>query len=125
MLPTPATEPDLAELADRLQDAIVAADVEAASRIYADDLVVWHNYDRLDCDRATSLAAIAGMAAAYQRLTITDVRRDCLANGYVQRSVFHATTLDGTTDEVDAMMRVWVRGGRVTRIEEFTDRRRG
>ena len=53
------------------------------------------------------------------------MRRDCLANGYVQRSVFHATTLDGTTDEVDAMMRVWVRGGRVTRIEEFTDRRRG
>ncbi|WP_295702391.1 nuclear transport factor 2 family protein [Lapillicoccus sp.] len=120
-MPTPETQATIAVLADRLQDAIVAGDVEAASRIYADDLVVWHNYDRVDCDRATSLAAIATMATAYRRLTITDVRRDYLADGYVQRSAFHATNLDGATDEVDAMMRVWVRDGQVTRIEEYTD----
>lgn len=121
MLPTPETEAALASLADRLQDAIVAGDVEAAGEIYADDLVVWHNYDRVDCDRTTSLAAIATMATAYRRLTISDVRRDYLADGYVQRSVFHATARDGTTDDVDAMMRVWVRDGQVTRIEEYTD----
>jgi len=49
---------DLAAIADRLQDAIVAGDVETAGAIYAADLVVWHNYDRVDRDRAESLAAI-------------------------------------------------------------------
>ncbi|MEO9151255.1 MAG: nuclear transport factor 2 family protein [Lapillicoccus sp.] len=121
MLPTPETEAAIAALADRLQDAIVSGDVGAAQGIYADDLVVWHNYDRVDCDKATSVAAIASMATSYRSLTVSDVRRDYLADGYVQRSVFHATSLDGGTDEVDAMMRVWVREGRVTRIEEYTD----
>ncbi len=111
----------ITEIADALQEAIVAGDLAAADRIYADDVRVWHNYDGVERDKTESLAAIAAIHREYADFGISDVRRDLLADGYAQRSVFHVADHGGRRSAVDAMMRVWVTDGRVSRIEEYTD----
>jgi Xaa-Pro aminopeptidase len=125
MLPTPDTGTvdlaDLVAIADGIQHAILHGDLVAAEKLYAEHLIVWHNYDRVDCDKATSLRTIAVIRETYRELRISDVRRDYLGDGYVQRSVYHVVNQDGVSEAVDTMMRVWVAAGQITRIEEYSD----
>jgi Xaa-Pro aminopeptidase len=111
----------LEDVADGLQTAILTNDLDAADRLYADEVIVWHNYDGVDCDKATSLKTISTIHETYTEFGIRDVRRDYLPDGYVQRCVYTAVTPDGTSEAIDAMMRVWVSNDRITRIEEYTD----
>lgn len=112
---------DFEQLASDLQNAIVAGDLAAADRVYADDVIVWHNYDGLDCDKATSLKAITSIHEEYAEFGVSDVHRDFLADGYVQRTVFHGVDRAGTARAINTMMRVWVRDGQIYRIEEYSD----
>jgi len=109
-----------AAIADALIAAIVTGDRTAAERLYADDLVVWHNYDGIDRNKAASLELIDVLARDYAQVRATDIRIDHLADGYVQRTVFHTVDHAGNRAAVDAMMRVWVRDGRISRIEEYS-----
>jgi hypothetical protein len=112
----------MGELAERVQTAILMGDVATASAIYADDIVVWHNHDRIERSRDESLAAIASMATEFSDFAANHVRRDFLPDGYVQRCVFAGTDrASGNPFAVEAMMRVWSDGIHVTRIEEYTD----
>lgn len=111
----------IAEIADALQQAIVAGDQAAMDRIYTEDVLVWHNYDGIERDKAESLEAIAAIHREYVDFGISDVRRDYLHDGYVQRSIFHAVDQQGRRSAIDAMMRVWTVGDQICRIEEYTD----
>jgi hypothetical protein len=116
----------MADLAERIQTAIITGDVAAAAAIYAEDLVVWHNHDRIERTRDESLVAIANMASEFSDFTASQVRRDFLPDGYVQRCVFRGTDrAGGAPFAVEAMMRVWSDGIHVTRIEEYTDAAQG
>jgi hypothetical protein len=97
-----------------------------AAGIYADDLVVWHNHDRIGRTKAESLAAITDMAGEFDAFEAVDVRRDYLPDGYVQRGVFRGIDRAAAIPfAVEAMMRVWSDGWQVTRIEECTDAAQG
>jgi hypothetical protein len=116
----------MAELAERIQTAILTGDAVTAAELYADDLVVWHNHDRIGRTKAESLAAITDMAGEFDAFEAVDVRRDYLPDGYVQRCVFRGIDRGaGAPFAVEAMMRVWADGRRVTRIEEYTDAAQG
>ena len=112
----PAPHDDIAEA---LLDAIVNGDQEAADALYTDDLVVWHNHDAVERDKAESLELIGAIAREYVSVQARDVRRDHLADGYVQRTTFHVVGAAGDDELIDTMMRVWVRDARITRIEEY------
>lgn len=109
-----------AAIAEALLAAIVAGDREAADRLYAEDLVVWHNHDGLDRDKAESLELIASLKRDYAELAVSNVRWDYLADGYVQRTAYHVVGHAGGSRTLDAMMRVWVADGRITRVEEYS-----
>jgi len=109
-----------AAVAEALLAAIVAGDREAADRLYAEDLVVWHNHDGLDRDKAESLELIASLKRDYAELDVSNVRWDYLADGYVQRTAYHVVDHAGGRRTLDAMMRVWVSDGRITRVEEYS-----
>jgi len=109
-----------AGIAEALLAAIVGADREAADRLYAEDLVVWHNHDGLDRDKAESLELIASLKRDYAKLDVSNVRWDYLADGYVQRTAYHVADHAGGSRTLDVMMRVWVRDGRITRVEEYS-----
>ncbi|WP_198168468.1 DUF885 family protein [Herbidospora yilanensis] len=117
---------DVRAFAAELLDAITSGDVARLDRLYADDIRVWHNYDGVDRDKAESLDAIRLIDAGIEGFHATDVRVDPVPGGYVQRCVYRGRDRDeGAEMAVDAMMRVEVRNGRVTRIEEYTDPAQG
>ncbi len=117
---------DMRAFAAELLDAITSGDVARLDRLYADDIRVWHNYDGIDRDKVESLDAIRLIDAGIEGFHATDVRVDPVPGGYVQRCVYRGRDRDeGTEMAVDAMMRVEVRDGRVTRIEEYTDPAQG
>lgn len=106
-------------VAEALLAAIVKGDRAAADALYTDDLVVWHNHDAVERDKAESLELIDAIARDFVSVEATDVRRDHLADGYVQRTTFHVVGAAGDDELIDTMMRVWVRDARITRIEEY------
>lgn len=109
-----------AAVAQALLAAIVGGDRAAADRLYAEDLVVWHNHDGLDRDKAESLELIASLKRDYAKLDVSNVRWDYLVDGYVQRTAYHVVDHAGGSRTLDAMMRVWVADGRITRVEEYS-----
>ncbi|HJQ00734.1 MAG TPA: nuclear transport factor 2 family protein [Jatrophihabitans sp.] len=109
-----------AGIARALLAAIVAGDRAAADRLYADDLVVWHNCDGLDRDKAESLDLIESLSRDYVGVQASDVRCDYLVDGYVQRTAYRVLDHAGGSSTVETMMRVWVRDGRISRIEEYS-----
>ena len=109
-----------AAVAEALLAAIIGGDREAADRLYAEDLVVWHNHDGLDRDKAESLELIASLKRDYAKLDVSNVRWDYLVDGYVQRTAYHVVDHAGGSRTLDAMMRVWVADGRITRVEEYS-----
>ncbi|MFL6139954.1 MAG: nuclear transport factor 2 family protein [Frankiaceae bacterium] len=110
-----------AELADALDRALQSGDLEAADQLYAPDLVVWHNTDRVPRDKQASLATLSALHQAYPTFRVDDVRRDYLPDGYLQRTTFRLTDRSGSHYCLDAAMRVWIRDGRIVRIEEYAD----
>jgi len=106
-------------VAEALLDAIVNGDRDAADGLYADELLVWHNHDGIERDKAESLELISAMARELVSMKATVVRRDHLADGYVQRTTFHIVGATGADELIDTMMRVWVQDARITRIEEY------
>jgi ketosteroid isomerase-like protein len=113
-------------VAEELHRALSAGDVDAAARLYRDDLVVWHNHDRIDRIKAESLAGISALAEEYADFAVVDVRIDVLDDGYVERCVFVGTHRRSATPlSVEAMLRVWSDGRTISRIEEYTDSAQG
>jgi ketosteroid isomerase-like protein len=112
--------PGIAAIADALQAAIVAGDLEAVERIYADNIVIWHNYDRVEQGKSRGLAAVSAIHQDFEDFRAVDVRRDYLPDGYVQRTVFEGSTRMSEPFTADAMMRVWTDGKEITRIEEYS-----
>jgi len=109
-----------AGLAQALLAAIIQGDRAAADRLYADDLVVWHNHDGLDRDKAESLELIESLGRDYARVEVAEVHWDYLVDGYVQRTAYQVLDHAGSSRTFDAMMRVWVRDGRITRVAEYS-----
>jgi ketosteroid isomerase-like protein len=112
--------PGVVAVADALQAAIVAGDLETVERLYADDIVIWHNYDRVEQGKTHGLATISAIQQDFEDFRAVDVRRDYLPDGYVQRTVFEGSTRTSEPFSADAMMRVWTDGRTITRIEEYS-----
>ncbi|WP_165949834.1 DUF4440 domain-containing protein [Micromonospora sp. KC207] len=112
--------PRVAAIADALQAAIVTGDLDTVERLYAEDIVIWHSYDRVEQGKTEGLATISAIQKDFEDFRAVDVRRDYLPDGYVQRTVFEGITRTSEPFSADAMMRVWTDGGQITRIEEYS-----
>ena len=115
------TPDDIDALADRIFAAIEAGDVEAVRGIYADDVTVWHNFDKVDQTREQNLAALGWMHAHASGLRYTDIRRIILDHGFIQQHVLQATAANGTVMAIPAMLHIYCADGHITRIEEYLD----
>jgi ketosteroid isomerase-like protein len=112
---------DAVALAERLFAAIEAGDIDAVAALYAPDVVVWHNYDRVEQDRDENLATLRWIARKIADWRYEDVRRIVTPDGVVQQHVLRGTAPDGSELDVPAMMRIVCAGGQITRIEEYLD----
>ena len=51
------------DIADGVVAAITAGDSEALGNLYADDVVIWHNTDRIEMTKEQNLARLFGIAS--------------------------------------------------------------
>ena len=112
---------DKSELADRLFTAIQDGDVEAVAALYADDAVIWHNFDGIEQPRDANLVVLAWMTANVDNLRYDDIQRHDFEGGFVQQHVLRGTMKSGAHLEVPSCLVVHVDGDRITRIDEYLD----
>ncbi|MFT3854057.1 MAG: nuclear transport factor 2 family protein [Ilumatobacteraceae bacterium] len=113
------------EVAERLADALIAAitntDLDALRQIYADDVVIWHNFDQVEQRLDDNLKVMHWMAKRMPDKRYEDIRRQVTPTGYVQQHVLRGTAPDGTKVEMPACLIVTIEGERITRLDEYLD----
>lgn len=116
------TDAEMHELGDRLVGAIAAGDSEGVRAIYAPDAEIWHNFDERNQSVDENVATMAELHARASGLAYTEIRRFVAPGGFVQQHVLVGQAKGGPL-HLPAMIRFWVDGGRVTRLEEYLDTR--
>lgn len=108
---------------EALGRALATGDTTELADLYADDVVVWHNNDRLEMTKAASLASIGGLSSIAQDIRMDDVRVDEISGGFVQRFVLRGVVrATGNAVELQNCIVVQLDGdGRITRMEEYVD----
>ena len=91
--------------------------------LYADDVVVWHNHDGLEQDKAANLRTLAWVVANIDGFRYEDVRRSATDDGFVQQHVARGTNRRGEPVEMPACIVVRIDAGRIIRLDEYLDSR--
>ena len=112
---------EVAALARRFFDAIEAGDFAVVADCYADDAVIWHNTDRLDSTKAENLEVLTNFVKNVPVRRYEDRRLVVNADGFVQQHVLVCPRADGTRRELPAAIVCEVKGGRITRLDEYFD----
>lgn len=114
------SEHEMNDLADRLLAAIVTADHHVMRAIYAPDAALWHNFDQREQTVDENLKSLADLHARLSDIRYTEIRRFLAPGGFVQQHVLTGQAAGGPL-RMPAMIRFWVDGGRITRLEEYLD----
>jgi ketosteroid isomerase-like protein len=112
---------DNEELAMQLFASIEAGDVDAVAGLYADDAVIWHNFDGIEQPRELNLVVLAWMTRNVDKLRYEEIQRRHFEGGFVQQHVLRGETKAGAALEVPSCLIVHVDEGRITRIDEYLD----
>jgi ketosteroid isomerase-like protein len=111
----------IADVADRLFQAIEQSDIAMVEELWNDDVVVWKVADR-DRDRARALRVLSWFvnATTDRRYEILD--RQLFDGGFVQQHILHATGRNGGS----IAMRVCIviklgANGLINRVDEYFD----
>ena len=118
----PVTDAEaIADVADRLFEAIEQSDIAMVEQLWNEDVIVWKVADR-DRDRERALRVIAWFVntTTDRRYEILD--RQIFDGGFVQQHILHATGRNGES----IAMRVCIviklaANGLISRIDEYFD----
>lgn len=108
------------DLLDVFFAAIVAGDLEAVGRCYADDVAVWHNVTRRELDKAASLDLLRFWHASVADIAYEVLERRTHDGGAAQRHIVRGTA-KGQPLEANVGIFFAVVDGRITRIDEYLD----
>jgi ketosteroid isomerase-like protein len=112
------TRAEILELAATFMAAVQAGDIETLKTMYAEDVTLWHTYDRADQNAADSFRTLAWMKKHVVGVRYEDLRVAALDDGFVQQHVMRG---DAPKVDIPCMFRAWCVDGRITRIEEYLD----
>ncbi len=101
--------------------ALEAEDQDKAASFYADDVVVWHNADNREKDKAHSLAILKAVFGLIKKPRYEILRREAISSGVLQTHILHATMPDGAPFAIHAAIVFDCADGKITRLEEFVD----
>jgi ketosteroid isomerase-like protein len=111
----------VADVADRLFQAIENSDIAMVERLWDDDVVVWKVADR-DRDRERALRVIAWFvnSTTDRRYEILD--RQFFGGGFVQQHILHANGRNGGSISMRVCIVIKVgANGLISRIDEYFD----
>ena len=119
--PRSNNESDVLKFADRFIDAIERGDVAATKACYAPGAVVWHNFDNAEQSVDDNMKVLAWFARKLTDRHYRVVRREVLADGFLQQHVMEATLPDGRPFRMPACCVIRMKDGLITRLEEYLD----
>lgn len=109
------------EIADQFFAAIENGDAAALERLYAEDVVVWHNFRDVTQSRAESVQSLAQFAAAATCKYIIEARY-VVGDTVIQRHRVHVEMREtGETKDIAVAFFMTIRDGRVSLIHEYID----
>jgi ketosteroid isomerase-like protein len=110
------------EISTALRRALETGDTGPLARLLADDVVVWHNSDRQELQKEAALlriGALSTMASGVRMEVLNHADTSC---GFVEQVRLRGLVKQtGRPIELYNCIVVTVRGGRVTRIDEYVD----
>lgn len=115
------SEAELTDLAERLTNAIEAADVETLKRIYAPGAVIWMNTTGREVPAGQVTGFLPHLAKRIQNRRYVERQVRAFADGFVQRHRMTGRRRDGADVSVLACLVCTVADGRITRLEEYCD----
>lgn len=113
-------EQEINALAEEFLAAIVAGDSDRVLSMYAEGATIWHNFDDVDQAPAENVKTLRALHRLIPGFRYDEVRRTLLPDGYWQQHVLRATTANGDLN-MPAALRVYVREGKISRLEEYLD----
>lgn len=108
-------------LAERFISALEAGDVEAVRGIYAPDAKLWHNNDEIEQTVDQNLRVLAWLIRALPERRYRIVRREILADGFLQQHVLEGVLADGEAFAMPACVVVQAKDGKIVRLDEYLD----
>jgi ketosteroid isomerase-like protein len=112
-------QPGTTDLIDRFFRQLEAGAIDDCLELFADDAVVWHNYDDVEQTPAEAMAPLRGLGGL--GATFCVLRRYSVPDGCIQQHVVQRRTPGGETVELHAIQRICVEDGKIARIDEYMD----
>jgi uncharacterized protein len=113
---------DLPAISATLHAALVTGDTTALGSLFREDVVVWHNNDRVEIDGTTALGRISALSQIAKAVTLETVRFIETDVGFVEQIVIRGTlNATGKPLELHNCLLVSVVDGKIERIDEYVD----
>ena len=111
----------IADIADRLFQAIEKSDIATVEQLWDDDVVVWKVADR-DRDRVRALRVIGWFVNATTDRRYEILERQFFDGGFVQQHILHANGRNGGSISMRVCIVIKVgANGLISRIDEYFD----
>jgi ketosteroid isomerase-like protein len=114
---------DNAALAHAMFDAAESGDIEKFKSFYTPDAVVWHNFDPVDHPASQAAAQLANVMKMVKSIKYADRRYLSLPDGALLQHTSQAELPNGHRMQVYHILRLYIEGGKVRRVEEYFDSR--
>lgn len=114
------THPHVA-VAARLTDRLLARDADGVADVYADDFVVWRNFDGKELDKAQAVKVVRFLVSKVQELRYENVRVLPTPEGFVQQHTLVGIAPSGAPVRAEACLVAKVKDGRIGRLDEYID----
>jgi ketosteroid isomerase-like protein len=102
-------------------DALEAGDFEKFLSLFDQSAVIWQNFTGRDTPVAEVAAMLESMLPGLQSDCYEDRRYIAIEDGVIAQHTKRATRLDGLVVEIPIMLRIFIDGGVIKRIEEYFD----
>ena len=106
---------------ERFMSAVAACDADAVREIYADDAVIWHNFDQAEQSVEDNIRTMQWIHGVLDELEYEIVRREPIPDGYYQQHILRGSLADGSAFAMPACAIVKVENGRIASLHEYLD----
>ncbi|MDG2002212.1 MAG: nuclear transport factor 2 family protein [Novosphingobium sp.] len=107
---------------DRMYAALGSGDIDAALACYTPDALIWHGFDCVAHDLDAIRPQWVAMKPVFPVQELTDIRREPIAGGFVQRHLWVVHMANGERKAWPVCIFVTIRNGRISRLDEYIDR---
>ncbi len=109
------------DFAARYMGAIQSGDTDVVRACYAPDAKLWHNTDGIEQTVEENMKLLGWMIRYIPVRNYRIVRREALADGFVQQHVLEATLPGSEPWTMDACAVVRIKDGVIVRLDEYID----